>query len=65
MAQTPLTPGETAEYVGFKMPAADATWLAELARSAKISKSELIRRIIAERRRREQGLPEGGQTPDN
>lgn len=57
MAQTPLTPGETAEFVGFKMPQADATWLAELARSAKISKSELLRRIIAERRRREEQPP--------
>jgi hypothetical protein len=52
-----------------KVPDEDATFLAGLARSAGITKSELVRRIITERIRREQGPPDdgGGQstTPDN
>jgi len=57
MAQQPLTPGEVAEFVGFRMPAADASWLAELATAAGVTKSELVRRIIQERLRREQQPP--------
>lgn len=60
MSQTPLVPGEVAEFVGFKMPQADASYLAELASQAGISKSELIRRIIAERLKRETGPPDDG-----
>ena len=64
MAQAPLTPGEVATFVGVKMPAADNDFLADLARSAGITKSEVVRRIIAERRRREgPGPPDGGQPP--
>jgi hypothetical protein len=57
MAPQPLTPGETPEYVGIKMPAADNSWLIQIAEAAGISKSELVRRIIQERRRREQPPP--------
>jgi hypothetical protein len=57
MAPQPLTPGETPEYVGIKMPAADNSWLIQIAEAAGISKSELVRRIIQERGRREQPPP--------
>jgi hypothetical protein len=57
MAQEPLTPGEVAERVGFKASAADHSWLSVTAKAAGITKSELIRRIIAERRKREQPPP--------
>jgi hypothetical protein len=53
MAQQPLVPGEVAERVGFKATAADRSWLVATARAAGISKSELIRRIIQQRRERE------------
>jgi hypothetical protein len=43
-----------------KLPPADATYLAELAEAAGITKSVLFRRIIQERLRREQMLPDGG-----
>jgi hypothetical protein len=46
-----------------KVPDADADYLAELARSAGITKSELFRRILQERLKREKGPPDGGQPP--
>ncbi len=71
MSRPPLTPGELADNVSVKMSADDHSWLAQIAKARGISKSEVVRRIIAERRRRElereeQGPPgEGGQPPDN
>jgi hypothetical protein len=54
-ALDPDRPNNTA--VASKLPPADASWLAELATAAGITKSELIRRIIAERRRRDTAPP--------
>jgi hypothetical protein len=48
-----------------KLPPADASWLTQIAEAAGITRSELIRKIVQERIRREQEPPDGGQTPDN
>jgi hypothetical protein len=52
-----------------KLPPADASWLTQIAEARKITRSEVIRRIVQERIRREQEPPDdgGGQstTPDN
>jgi hypothetical protein len=46
--------------VATKVAPADASYLAELAEAAGISKSELVRRIVQERLRRERTPPDGG-----
>jgi len=46
-----------------KVPDEDATFLAYLAEAAGITKSELVRRIVQERLKREQAPPSGGEPP--
>lgn len=61
MAQAPLDPrGGESPLIHARVLREDATYLAELARGAGITKSELVRRIIQERLKREQGPPDEG-----
>jgi hypothetical protein len=57
-AADPDQPNNTA--LATKVPPEAASWLTQIAASAGVSKSEVIRRIIQERRRRDTEPPSGG-----
>jgi hypothetical protein len=57
-AADPNQPNNTA--LATKVPPADASWLTQIAEAAGISRSEVVRMIIQERRRRDTEPPDGG-----